>query len=38
MKQIKCIRIDRGKDAVDGAGVKLRRVLGLRTVREYDPF
>jgi len=21
-----------------GAGVKLRRVLGLRTVREYDPF
>ncbi|MFY9115791.1 MAG: pirin family protein [Bacteroidales bacterium] len=38
MKQRKCIRIDRGKDAVDGAGVKLRRVLGLRTVREYDPF
>jgi redox-sensitive bicupin YhaK (pirin superfamily) len=33
-----CIRIDRGKDAVDGAGVKLRRVLGLRTVRDYDPF
>ncbi|NLA15456.1 MAG: pirin family protein [Bacteroidales bacterium] len=33
-----CTRIDRGKDAVDGAGVKLRRVLGLRTVREYDPF
>ncbi len=38
MKERICIRIDRGKDAVDGAGVKLRRVLGLRTVREYDPF
>ena len=33
-----CIRIDRGKDAVDGAGVRLRRVLGLKTVRDYDPF
>ena len=33
-----CIRTDRGKDAVDGAGVRLRRVLGLKTVRDYDPF
>ena len=33
-----CIRVDRGKEAVDGAGVRLRRVLGLKTVREYDPF
>ncbi len=33
-----CIRTDRGKDAVDGAGVRLRRVLGLKTVQAYDPF
>ena len=38
MKKRICIRTDRGKEAVDGAGVKLRRVLGLKTVHQYDPF
>ncbi|HBG69418.1 MAG: hypothetical protein A2W93_15420 [Bacteroidetes bacterium GWF2_43_63] len=28
----------RGQQAVDGAGVHLRRVLGLRTVTDFDPF
>ncbi len=28
----------RGQNAVDGAGVKLRRVLGYRTIRDFDPF
>lgn len=31
-------QIVRGEHAVDGAGVHLRRVLGLRTVKEFDPF
>ena len=31
-------RIVRGRHAVDGAGVHLRRVLGLQTVRDFDPF
>jgi quercetin 2,3-dioxygenase len=34
----KCSRIVRGQNAVDGAGVSLRRVLGLATVRDFDPF
>jgi redox-sensitive bicupin YhaK (pirin superfamily) len=34
----KCTRIVRGQNAVDGAGVRLRRVLGLATVRDFDPF
>jgi hypothetical protein len=34
----KCTRIVRGQHAVDGAGVHLRRVLGLRTVKDFDPF
>ncbi len=34
----KCQRIVRGQDAVDGAGVHLRRVLGNSTVRDFDPF
>ncbi|MDD2289396.1 MAG: pirin family protein [Bacteroidales bacterium] len=38
MKKRICIRTDRGKDAVDGAGVRLRRVLGLKTIQQYDPF
>jgi len=38
MKKRICIRTDRGRDAVDGAGVKLRRVLGLKTIQQYDPF
>ena len=28
----------RGQNAVDGAGVHLRRVLGYRTIRDFDPF
>jgi quercetin 2,3-dioxygenase len=28
----------RGQQAMDGAGVHLRRVLGLRTTQEFDPF
>ncbi|MCU0457473.1 MAG: pirin family protein [Bacteroidales bacterium] len=28
----------RGQNAVDGAGVSLRRVLGYRTIRDFDPF
>jgi len=33
-----CTRIVRGQNAVDGAGVRLRRVLGLNTVKDFDPF
>lgn len=28
----------RGQNAIDGAGVHLRRVLGYRTIRDFDPF
>lgn len=28
----------RGQHAVDGAGVRLRRVLGIRTIKDFDPF
>lgn len=38
MQKRKCTRIVRGQHAVDGAGVHLRRVLGLNTVKEFDPF
>ena len=31
-------RVVRGHPAVDGAGVHLVRVLGLRTVEDFDPF
>ncbi|MDP3437827.1 MAG: pirin family protein [Bacteroidales bacterium] len=31
-------QVIRGAHAVDGAGVHLRRVLGLRTVKDFDPF
>lgn len=31
-------QIVRGHDAIDGAGVHLRRVLGLRTIKSFDPF
>lgn len=34
----KCARVVRGQNAVDGAGVHLRRVLGLSTVKDFDPF
>jgi len=37
MKRI-CTQIVRGQNAVDGAGVHLRRVLGLRNVKDFDPF
>lgn len=38
MPNRKCTQIVRGQNAVDGAGVRLRRVLGLRTVKDFDPF
>lgn len=38
MANRKCTQIVRGQNAVDGAGVHLRRVLGLRTVKDFDPF
>jgi redox-sensitive bicupin YhaK (pirin superfamily) len=38
MDRRKCSKIVRGKHAVDGAGVHLQRVLGLNTVRDFDPF
>jgi redox-sensitive bicupin YhaK (pirin superfamily) len=38
MAKRKCSQIVRGQHAVDGAGVRLRRVLGLRTVSDFDPF
>lgn len=31
-------QVIRGKQAVDGAGVHLRRVLGLRNTTDFDPF
>jgi redox-sensitive bicupin YhaK (pirin superfamily) len=34
----KCTQVVRGHHAIDGAGVHLRRVLGLRTVEDFDPF
>ncbi len=38
MKIRKIARVVRGVPAVDGAGVKLTRVLGGNTVEEFDPF
>ena len=38
MPRRKSIQIVRGQHAVDGAGVRLRRVLGLNTVKDFDPF
>ena len=34
----KCTQIVRGQHTTDGAGVHLRRVLGLNTVEIFDPF
>ena len=31
-------RIVRGQNAIDGAGVHLRRVLGYNTLKDFDPF
>lgn len=33
-----CTQIVKGQYATDGAGVRLRRVLGLNTVEDFDPF
>lgn len=33
-----CTQTVRGQYAIDGAGVHLRRVLGIRTVKAFDPF
>ncbi|MBN2436495.1 MAG: pirin family protein [Spirochaetes bacterium] len=33
-----CQSVVRGKSAVDGAGVHLRRVLGYNTIKNFDPF
>ena len=38
MKRRQVVQIVRGQNAVDGAGVHLRRVLGLRNVKDFDPF
>jgi len=38
MARRKCTQTIRGQNAIDGAGVHLRRVLGLRTVKDFDPF
>lgn len=38
MAKRKCKQIVRGQHATDGAGVSLQRVLGLRTVKDFDPF
>lgn len=38
MTKRKATQIIRGQNAVDGAGVHLRRVLGLRNVQDFDPF
>ncbi len=38
MARRKLAELVRGKAAVDGAGVKLRRVLGPQTVKNFDPF
>ncbi len=38
MNRRKATQIVRGQQAVDGAGVRLRRVLGLKTMKDFDPF
>ena len=38
MTKRKATQIIRGQNAVDGAGVHLRRVVGLRNVYDFDPF
>lgn len=38
MSRRKFTQAVRGQHAVDGAGVRLRRVLGYRTLRDFDPF
>ncbi|HPR12993.1 MAG TPA: pirin family protein [Bacteroidales bacterium] len=38
MARRKLTQTVRGQNAIDGAGVRLRRVLGYRTIRDFDPF
>lgn len=38
MAKRKFSKVVRGQHAVDGAGVRLRRVLGAGTIRDFDPF
>ncbi len=38
MNKRKATQIVRGQHAVDGAGVRLRRVLGAATISDFDPF
>jgi redox-sensitive bicupin YhaK (pirin superfamily) len=38
MPRRKCEQVVRGQHAIDGAGVRLRRILGLRNVNDFDPF
>lgn len=38
MNNRKATQIVRGQHAVDGAGVRLRRVLGAATIPDFDPF
>ena len=38
MKRREIIEQVRGKNAVDGAGVHLVRVLGIQNVKDFDPF
>lgn len=38
MKKRTATQIVRGQNAIDGAGVHLRRVLGIKTIKDFDPF
>ena len=38
MSKRKLTQVVRGQHAIDGAGVHLRRVLGIKTVKDFDPF
>lgn len=38
MKKRKASQVIRGKNAVDGAGVHLRRVIGKQNTKDFDPF
>ncbi|MDD3076194.1 MAG: pirin family protein, partial [Proteiniphilum sp.] len=38
MNKRKATQIVRGQHAVDGAGVRLRKVLGAETIPDFDPF
>ena len=38
MSKRKLSQVIRGQNAIDGAGVHLHRVLGLRTIKDFDPF